>query len=344
MKTIGEQLEAWAVSRIETEFPNDVSLLVRHKSLCLDNDHDKIGFCYYVPATARAGGLSRTFVIDGVGYDLFPFSWEQLEQMSEVNHYNLTCLDIDDASIVWARNDEDRRRFGSLQAKLRANLQNPSLMRQRARKWVDAAADIYGKTLFEERAYIIRKNAGYICDLLALAVAYENGMFYRRGQTGQLAELAKMPRVPEGFTALYETVVREKDTDRQKRLCHDMLVMTSGFLEGASAGKKKRGAAELAGWYHELSYTWRRVYHFCEAGDDISAYVWCCMLQEELRGLAEDYELGDIDILGAFDAKNLTAFQARAEEVERGIVSAIERDGGKLDVYQSIEEFLEQNA
>jgi len=284
MKTVNEKLEQWAVKKIETEFPDDVCLLLDHKTLRLDKDRDsgKVGLESYVPHTTRANGLARTFIIDGIGYDLFPQTWERLEKMADVDHYNLTCLD--DAVVVWARSEADRQRFESLQAKLRANLKNPALMAERAHKWVNTAAELFADMLFDERARIVRQNAGYICDILAVAIAYTNGTFFHHGQTGQLEELRKMSAVPHDFIDVYEQIVFENDLEAQKKLCRRLLCVVKDHLKSLTSGGQshKRDVAELASWYHELSYTWRRISHFCEIGDAATAYLWGCMLQEEL--------------------------------------------------------------
>ena len=343
MKTVNEKLEQWAIKRIETEFTGDVCLLLDHKSLKVPTDsEDKIGFGSYVPRTSRSSALARTFIIDGIGYDLYPQPWERLEKMAEADHYNLTCLD--DSRIVWARSEEDRQRFESLQAKLRANLKNPALMLTRARNWINTATELFADTLFEVRTHIVRQNAGYICDMLANAVAYINGGYFRHGQSGQLDELRLMNKVPPDFIALYEKVIREEDTEKQKKHCHSILTAVKEHIKPVSGGGQKgiRNAAELASWYHELSYTWRRVYHFCRAGNAVSAYIWACMLQEEIGRVAADYNAPAFDIMGAFDADKLNVFAENAANAEKGMVAAIEA-GAKLDIYSNVDEFLEKN-
>jgi hypothetical protein len=67
------------------------------------------------------------------------------------------------------------------------------------------------------------------------------------------------------------------------------------------------------------------------------------MLQEELGSVAEEYNAPDLDILSAFDARNLKAFARCAAEAEHAIITAIEADGGRLDVYSTVDEFLEKN-
>ena len=36
--------------------------------------------CYFIPKTERAYSFARTFMIEGVGYDIYPMSWERLEE------------------------------------------------------------------------------------------------------------------------------------------------------------------------------------------------------------------------------------------------------------------------
>jgi hypothetical protein len=346
MKTTNEKLEDWVIKKIENEFTDDVCLLLDHKTLRLDKDNEmgKTGLEGYVPITPKAHGLARTFIIDGIGYDLFLQTWERFEKMADVDHYNLTCLD--DAVIIWARTDADRQRFESLQARLRANLKNPQLMHDRAQKWINSAIELFADTLFENRVHVIRQNAGYICDLLSIALAYTNGTFFHHGQSKQIEELRKMANIPDNFVECYKKVVLEKDPDMQKKLCHSLLYLAKEHVKSFEKKKssRKRSPMEIADWYHELSYTWRRVYHFCETDDPVSAYLWACMLQEELGQVANEYMVPMFDILSAFDSENLKFFAENAKKAESAIIKAIEADGGKVDRYASIDEFLEKNA
>ena len=343
MKTINEKLEQWAVKKIESGFQNDVCLLLRHKTLKLEKDGDVMGLESYVPNTTRSNALARTFIINGIGYDLFPQSWERLEKMADIDHYNLTCLN--DAEIIWAQNEIYRQRFESLQAKFRANLKNPELMLKRAQNWVNSASELFTEMLFEEKIHLIRKNAGYICDLLAIAIAYTNGTYFPHGQGGQFGELLKMKIIPDNFIEIYEKIILEKDPEMQKKLCHSLLQITKDHIKKLTPDNKppKRNAEELASWYHELSYTWRRIYHYCGIGDAFTAYLWGCMLQEELGQVAQEYNAPDCDILSAFDAENLKLFTERAADAEQKIIAAIQADGTKLDVYADIDGFLAKN-
>lgn len=336
-------LASWAIHKIEENFPDDVCLLLEHRTLKLEKDADAIAFSYYIPATNRANGLARTFIVDGIGYDLFPISWERVERMADVKEYNTTLLA--DAEILWVRSDADRQRFASLQARLRANLQNPQYMLERAQKWLETAKEVYGDMLFEERLYKVRTGAGYICDLLSIAVAFANGRYFPHGQTGQIAGLSGVERLPAEFISLYNAIVREASPDAQKQLCQRMIVNTEAFLTPPPQGgaMPEPDFSELASWYQELIYTWRRVYHWCDAGDPVTAYLWCCMLQSECDEWGKRFGIEDTDILGAYNADDLSALRSRAGEVEAAFRQAIAAGGAALEEYDTVEDFLKSN-
>jgi len=344
MKNNDTRLTDWAIKKVETEFSNDVCLLLEHRTLKLEKDMAAQAFSFYIPATNRANGLARTFIIDGIGYDLFPMSWERIERTADVKEYNTTCLA--DAEILWARRDEDRQRFVSLQARLHANLQNPQYMLECAKKWFDTVKEIYQDTLFEERLYKVRENAGYICDLLSIAVAFVNGRYFTHGQTNQLIELSDMKKLPIDFPKLYEAIIREPSPDIQKRFCYEIIKNTKIFLDEQVKKPTTSFApdfSELAAWYQELCYTWRRVYHWCDKNDPINAYLWCCLLQNEVDEWGNKFGITDIDIFGSFKADDLKGLRERAEAVETKFRQAIAANGVKLSEYKTVEDFLRLN-
>ena len=334
----------WAIKTIENEFREDVCLLLEHSTLKLDADRDARTFSFYIPATNRANGLARTFIVDGIGYDLFPRTWDQIERMADVKEYNTTCLA--DAQILWARSDEDRQRFASLQARLRANLQNPQYMLERARAWVKTAKDIFVDMVFEDRKYKVRAHAGYICDLLALAAAFVNGQYFVHGQTNQLQVLASMRKLPTAFAQQYEAIIRTSDPDAQKKQCRALIQCTEAFVDAQEAHPHEVSApdfSELAAWYQELCYTWRRVYHWCDQNDPINAYLWCCYLQSEVDEWGGKFGIANTDIFSAFSADDLSALRKRAEAVETEIRQTVENNGVVIEAYDSVETFLAAN-
>jgi hypothetical protein len=199
---------------------------------------------------------------------------------------------------------------------------------------------------FEEKLYKIRENAGHICDLLSIAVAFVNLRFFEQGQTNQIMELEQMENIPDRFVELYKKIIAEPLPDAQKKLCRQIIMNTEDFLQGQNENAAPQidfDFTELAEWYQELIYTWRRVYFWCDENDFVNAYIWCCMLQNEVDQWGAKFGIEDKDILGWFDVNNLAGFSKRAKEVEQSFRNAIEKNGVKIEEYKTLTDFFATN-
>ena len=71
-------LTQWVIEKIEADYKGDIALLIGIKGHSTDNDEHGECFDYFIPATERGCELAQTFIIDGVGHDLYPRSWERI--------------------------------------------------------------------------------------------------------------------------------------------------------------------------------------------------------------------------------------------------------------------------
>lgn len=79
MKNIDKELIEWAVHKIQTEYREDVSLLIGQVGGGkIPTDEQNMVFDFFVPSTERGNQLACTFIIEDMGYDLYPISWERL--------------------------------------------------------------------------------------------------------------------------------------------------------------------------------------------------------------------------------------------------------------------------
>ena len=351
MKDTNQRLTKWAISKIEREYKDDVCLLVGYDLDGLEQNvaggpfmYFKGGFDYYIPATDRAYSLAQTFILDGIGYDLYPRSWERIEGMADLEDYNTCCLA--DATVLYARTDEDRARFEGYRQKLFDHLKDRTFMYKKALEKLDVAMGIYQTMMFSEKPGEVRMAAGFIADFLSVGVAFMNGTYFKHSQVNQLVELASVKEIPDGFFHNYEAILRATAMDELKNLSHLMIFSTRKFFEMHKPPKTTASDPDfknLAGWYQELSYTWRRIYHSCYLGNIFRAFIWGCALQHELEVICEEFGLEDIDLMGSYDAADLKALENRAKELERYIVGTITDNGESVDAYDTVEEFLEKN-
>lgn len=338
-----EFVTKWVIDTVKEKYPDDIALVISHTTLRIDDAEPAVS--YFVPITNRGNEFARTFILNGEGFDIWGIPWERLERFAELEEYNITVLA--DSEILYAKDDEWANRFERLRSKQLGNFADTAQMRKCALKAYAQAKELYGEMLFAEGSDI-RMIAGYVLDYLARAIAFSNHIYFKKSQTAQLEELQTLNqsgKVPEGFCELYLSVIREADETMQREKCRKAIQTVHEYLEQAypNDAPKERNFQDLSDWYAELSYTWLRLRRYAEEGDYVKVYMWGIVLQNELNGVCEDFDLEKPELMSRFDCKDLSEFISRADELENRIRRAIISGGGVIREYSSEEDFLNEN-
>lgn len=340
MKSHTNRLTDWAINKIKTEYADDIALLVAVEGHSVNNDGHGESFDYFVPATERGNDLAMTFIIDGMGYDLYPRSWARTERTANLEDSATFC--IGDAKILYSRSKEDEDRFLSIKKKLYENLQDRRFVYKKALEGLNVAMDLYRTIMFEDKLYKVRMAAGYINDYLSVAISYLNGTYKSR-----FTDLGSLKEIPVNFIEYYKAIIHTNSVSEIKSLTHMIISTTRQFIAGykpeENVIERKLDFRNLADWYQELCVTWRRIEYYCSKNSAEGAFGDACFLQNELSIVQEEFGLSEMDLLGSYDGNDLGALAKRGKELESYIVGEIERHGVKLVNYDTLEAFLSEN-
>lgn len=341
MKTTTFVLE-WAIDTIKREYSDDIALVLAHDETKLNpTDHH---FAFFIPITKRGDDFARTFILEGIGFDIWSIHWERIENMAELNEYHISVLA--DAQIAYAKSPEYAKKFEMYQKLLKINLSNESKMRKLALESYAKARELYTDMLFSGESDA-KMCAGYILDYLARSIAFINHSYFKRMQAEQLVELKRMEHVPDRFAELYLDVINERCVKKQAELCHQLICMVSDFLLGHKSNcgseiEKERNFQDLSDWYAELAYTWLRLRIYAIENDAVKVYMWSIFLQKELNDVCSDFGLPKMDLMYAYDPEDLSKIVSLADEYEQRMRDIIIKNGAKINEYATIEEFLHE--
>lgn len=337
-----EQLTAWVIHKIKTEYADDVALLIAVEGGSVNGDGHGEPFDYFIPTTKRGYALSQTFIIGGVGNDLYPRSWERTERTATLDDPATQCLG--NAKILYARSEKDRKRFESIRQKLFDNLRQPEFIYRKALENLDIAMDLYKTMVFEERLYRVRGLAGFIHSYLTTAVACLNNTYRKAVHHGVLGEVSTWKALPENFLEYYEAILAAQTVGDLQDISRRLIGSARQFIAGHKP--EQTGAAEmpdyqqLAEWYQELRTCWNRISFYCDTQNSDGAFSDACELQSELDIVGGEFMLGEMDLLGYFDKNDLAPLSRRASQLEKIIISAIESHGISLRHYDTLDDFL----
>ena len=346
-------LTKWVIDKIEREYKGDIALLVGIKGHSTDGDGHGECFDYFVPATERGNNLAETFIIDGVGHDLYPRSWERLENSVSLNDMPIV---LDGATILYSRSEEDARRFEDCKRRMHQNLKDDSFVYGKALECMDKALEIYRSMIFEEKLYRVRSEADCIHENLSKAVAYMNHTYtqspiYSESQAyggdaeSRIYDCAGMKIVPDGFFPDARMLLEARDVQVIRETVFALLKTTRSFILERKPAEEAQVKKEidfhgLADWYQELSLTWRRIRYFCKNRMLEKAYIDACYLQEELLYIAQEYKIEELNLLDSFDKDKLPLLAERSNQLVKIVRSILAEHGITINSYATLEEFL----
>jgi hypothetical protein len=344
MKNIDKELIEWVIKKIETEYKGEISLLLGRKGVGkVPEDGDHMAFDFFIPACDHGCALATTFIIDDMGYDLFPMSWKRVEGLAALNER--IAHNLAESEILYARNDTDRERFELLRKTLFNNLKNKDFIYTKSLEKINSAMDIYKTMLFEKSLGNVRKAAGGILQYLSYAIAIINGTYISGdyGYWGGMEQIKKLPKVPANYLKNYEEILKAKDIKTLFKVVHNLIEETREFFKELTPERNVKGYnfGSLEGW-EEARYTFRRIAYACKNNKSVECFNLGCYLQIELDILTEEAGLEKMDLLCCYDVDDLSAFEKRAKEIEEYIMQEIETHKVVLRKYDNLEEFLKK--
>ena len=339
------RLTDWVIRKIENEYKDDVALLLAVHGHNTDDDQHGLCFDYFVPAKEKGYELAETFIIDGVGYDLYPRSWERLENSVEMNDMPIV---LDGAEILYARSKEDEDRFLDMKRRLKDNLNKSEFVYGKALEYMDKALEIYRSFIFEEKPYRVITEAGSIQLYLSKAVAILNNTYTEEPIVSRKQALCddpdsriyhcpEMREVPEGFFENAEKLIRTNDPEEVKEVI--LILLKKDPAEDVQE-LKKESYDELAEWYQELSLTWKRIRYFVKNNMAEEAYCDAGYLQQELLYIAQEFGVEEMNLMDYYDIDDLSKLRERADELEKKVIDILADHKTEAASYASVDEFL----
>lgn len=347
-KLINDRIVSWVRETVENTYADDIHLVVMYGSH-INGTAGKLSDVdfYFVPRTQRGYDLARTFLLAGVGYDLYPKTWDQLEEIAALENPMGPLLG--DVEFLYCASAEDRQRFEALQTKLKNNLADSELTVRIARERCLEAARICARLDTSVTESAIRKNAGHAVMVLADAIAAARGTYFHKGLKMQYQDLlALSPAVPGHIIAHYRAVAEAGSPEEARLQAKAMLDGVCAWLNFTFPTPKEVYREEpvaptvdapmLAGLYEEISSTFNKIYACCESGNHILAYLSAVCLQYELDW-ARSAGCPVWGLLDGYDHRDLPRLAARARDIERQLKNLIKDNGGILREYADFDSF-----
>lgn len=351
--TLNKKIVDWIVKRAEHNYADDISLILLYGSFINGTANSRSDVdCYFIPKTERGYQFAIDFIIDGIGYDIFPMSWERVKNIVNLKEVIVPC--VGDVEILFYNSKEDLDKFQRLQKQLKKNLENKEYTQSIAQERFKNACDVYAQMGNCNGLADVRACAGNILMTIADAVAVYNQDYFHFGLKKQYEDLQKFKNVPENFIELYLSIIQAEKVEEIKSHCRLILKSLSEYMgwefiqrnidceEDINRKEKTLDYKFLAEIYEEISSTFNKIYICSEKENYILAFLSAVCLQNEFNELSQEQGIPHYDILSSYHYDNLSVLEKNVQEIEKDFIRLITDGGGTIKVFSNYEDFEER--
>jgi len=334
------------VEKIKKDYKDDVAIVVMMGSRIYRDTHPKSDVdLYYIPKTDRGYNLAFVGILEGIGYDYWPISWERMEKIANWDERIVSILT--EGHVVYSSNRGDLVRFLKLR-NLALSLDLSSSLKDRAQKKFKDIYPLFFDLCKKETLSQFRVQSIKIIYLITEVIAMYNQIPIKRGRKFLKEEILKMPIQPKGFSDLYDAVFISKDMKYIKNALHELILRVEHMFNGESEIQKITPFVEQAfGFYEEIINHYNKIERACEIGDPYTALFAACEIEFEFDWLFKhtDVKKELPDLVGYYHQDELKQFAIYAEEHQKALYQLLKDHGVKIREFSSFKElklFIDQ--
>lgn len=329
------------IEKISKDYKDDIALVVIMGSHIYGETHSRSDLdMFYVPNTERGYNLAFTFIIDGIGFDYWPISWERLERIANFDE-RITSI-ITEGKVLYYSSASDMERYNQIKKKALDTSERKKFINKASEK-INEVYKIYWKLLNANTISAARKYAIEIIYTITYSLALLNRITVKRGRGKLKQEILNMPLVPDGFSKLYDTVFNISDINEIKKAYGQLIKTTETLIsrEKEKISEKVSFKSALNGFYEELINFYNKIYHACETRDAVTALFASVELTNEIDDVLKDTGVSAKhlpDLVGAFDLNELERFASTAQNHQVKFVEFLTANGINIRQFTSFDD------
>ncbi len=325
---------------------------------------------FYIPVEGMSPTASRSFVVGGIAFDFWPVTWTDAQQIAKgrFRSFSIAPSILTHAKTLYARTDEDRTRFHTLQARF-AKLLNST-----------------NAVVMARRGLLVFQNATYHLENLRLACADEdwasirmcawalvNGVVeslalasqvtFDQPWTRDLARLERLTVSPSEIAPSIRTIATSTDAGTVLRVAARLVVDSRAALRQRQEESVSNTSSTsiFNGAYTEIYEHLQKLRAACAEDDSVRASHEAWQIQTDVSRMIgaarsevgySDFnrygeygqayqEMGLPDLMTALNPADLGPLAKLADEFDATIRSWIKELGIELNVFDQVDELAE---
>ena len=286
------------VENAKAKYADDISIIAYYGSYAagtatVTSDMD----FFFIPRTREAHKASIQFILDRIGFDFWPISWERAGKIASFDTELVSV--IAESRVLYSRSDDELARFNGLREKiaLLCKPENRTVM-------IGKAVDNIGKCYIHlyNMKECIMKNDPISCRFEALKVtksvmfslALLNQTYFSTGWGKSMNEVLSLPLKPKNLKELLDGITLSADCIQIMKICDKLVSSTKSLIltEQKNTRQDVTYSSIFNGYFEEVKSSFNKIISACDHGDQDTAIYTAHQVQHELSSFLKLSETG----------------------------------------------------
>jgi len=318
------------IGKVKMDYQDDIDAIICYGSYVTktNNEMSDLDF-YFIPKTRKANEMCLQFIINDIGYDFWPITWERLEGFVTLKE-DLTSL-VGQSELVYYREEGILNKFYDM--KMRSQKLLDSDLKRAIDKHLSLSKALYFDMYHENTDYVSE-----ILNHLIVAVAYINKQYIIKSPNNLEEEIKHFDILPINFVTRIEQVISHSymviSAEMEKLIVDVEKLAIKQFQESSMI--------ELKGFYEELKSTYNKVYHGCYEEDFMKVYFALNQICKEVKSVLKgDYHAYPFpDLAKQVRTKNFKTIKDMTKIHEETFCFILKERGEVINSFQSNDHFM----
>ena len=342
LKDDKKQIKNALLNKIQEHYKDDISIVACYGSYITGTANSKsdIDF-YFIPKNDRGYEMSCQFIIDDIGYDFWPLSWERAENIATFNEPLVSI--ISDAQVVYYCEEADIDRFTLLKKAIAETMRTENrdvLLKKAGEILAQVKALFFDVSAYSSSYKHVRNICTEILEQLLTAVAYANSTYLKKGVVNIKNEVKAFRRLPDNFIELFDEIIKNNDTQYIVKITADLIKSVDSFI----SPDKPENNFEISnntvkGFYEEFKSTYNKLIIACDEKDYIIAYFVANVIDRETKSFFGKQYTDFPDLIIHID-NNFELLKKLTIAHEQVMLNILNETDVSINRYKNVDEFI----
>lgn len=250
------------LNKIKNEYKEDISIFACYGSYVTGNYHELSDIDFFIiPKTEKGFQLSKEFIIDNIGYDLWGIPWDRIERIIDFEDRLISVLL--DSSVLYNCNNGDLEKFNQIKNRAKELLENEDYIQNKCRqKIIDLKSSFFEVVKTNNINEIKNIEMTFLANCLTI-FAFINNTYIKKGLWNLENEIKNYSILPVSWKERVNYLLKLTDKDKIILVLKEMIIDVENLIN-IKKQPDTFNANDLIGFYEELKSIYNKLFDACK--------------------------------------------------------------------------------